>query len=198
MTTTSSVNGDYAIGTTPKHKAVARRVAYYKNTLNVKLGTPAIRNVMDMNAFFGGFAAALASDSVWAMNVVPAWKPLTLGVIYDRGLIGVYHDWCEPFSKYPRTYDLVHVAGIESLIKLPSSSKSRCNLVDLMVEIDWMLRPEGTVVIRDSPEVIDKVAHIAHAVRWTATINDKEPKSHGREIILVATKIFWQLTSASR
>ncbi|XWS35746.1 hypothetical protein CRYUN_Cryun20dG0022600 [Craigia yunnanensis] len=222
VTTTSSVNGEYAIGTIPKWpdrltrapsmalvmkngidlfeadtRRWARRVAYYKNTLNVKLGTPAIRNVMDMNAFFGGFAAALASDPVWVMNVVPARKPLTLGVIYDRGLIGVYHDWCEPFSTYPRTYDLIHVAGIESLIKLPGSSKSRCNLVDLMVEIDRMLRPQGTVVIRDSPEVIDKVARIAHAVRWTATINDNEPESHGRENILVATKTFWQLTSAS-
>lgn len=70
-----------------------RRVAYYKRTLNLKLGTPAVRNIMDMNAFFGGFAAALSSDPVWVMNVVPARKPLTLGVIYDRGLIGVYHDW---------------------------------------------------------------------------------------------------------
>ncbi|MBA0589618.1 hypothetical protein Gorai_018357, partial [Gossypium raimondii] len=103
---------------------------------------------------------------------------------------------CEPFSTYPRTYDFIHVAGIESLIKLPGSSKSRCNLVDLMVEMDRMLRPEGTVVIRDSPEVIDKVARIAHAVRWTATINDKEPESHGREKILVATKTFWKLTSS--
>ncbi|XVE77069.1 hypothetical protein DITRI_Ditri13aG0032000 [Diplodiscus trichospermus] len=223
VTSISSVKGEYAIGTIPKWtdrltrapsralvikngidlfeadtRRWARRVAYYKNSLNVKLGTPAIRNVMDMNAFFGGFAAALKSDPVWVMNVVPARKPLTLGVIYDRGLIGVYHDWCEPFSTYPRTYDLIHVAGIESLIKLPGSSKSRCNLVDLMVEIDRMLRPEGTVVIRDSPEVIDKVARIAHAVRWTATINDKEPESHGREKILVATKTFWQLTSASQ
>ncbi|TYG56206.1 hypothetical protein ES288_D08G045400v1 [Gossypium darwinii] len=222
VTKTSSVNGEYAIGTIPKWpdrlttapsralvmkngidlfeadtRRWARRVAYYKNTLNVKLGTPAIRNVMDMNAFFGGFAAALKSDPVWVMNVVPARKPLTLDVIYDRGLIGVYHDWCEPFSTYPRTYDLIHVAGIESLIKLPGSSKSRCNLVDLMVEIDRMLRPEGTVVIRDSPEVIEKVARIARAVRWSATINDKEPESHGRENILVATKTFWQLTSSS-
>lgn len=70
-----------------------RRVAYYKNSLNLKLGTPAIRNIMDMNAFFGGFAAALLSDPVWVMNVVPSRKPLTLGIIYDRGLIGVYHDW---------------------------------------------------------------------------------------------------------
>lgn len=70
-----------------------RSVTYYKSSLGLKLGTPAIRNIMDMNAFFGGFAAALISDAVWVMNVVPANKPLTLGVIYDRGLIGVYHDW---------------------------------------------------------------------------------------------------------
>lgn len=70
-----------------------RRVSYYKKSLKVKLGTPAIRNVMDMNAFFGGFAAAIDSDPVWVMNVVPAHKSSTLSVIYDRGLIGVYHDW---------------------------------------------------------------------------------------------------------
>lgn len=112
------MTGEYAIGTIPKWpdrlitapsrilvmrngidlfeadtRRWARRVAYYKNTLNVKLGTPAIRNVMDMNAFFGGFAAALKSDPVWVMNVVPTRKPFTLDVIYDRGLIGVYHDW---------------------------------------------------------------------------------------------------------
>ena len=71
----------------------ARRVAYYKSSLNVKLGTPSIRNVVDMSAFFGSFAAALASDPVWVMNIVPSHKPSTLDVIYDRGLIGVYHDW---------------------------------------------------------------------------------------------------------
>lgn len=71
----------------------ARRVAYYKKSLNIKLGTSTIRNVMDMNALFGGFAASLLSDPVWVMNVVPARKASTLGVIYDRGLIGVYHDW---------------------------------------------------------------------------------------------------------
>lgn len=175
----------------------ARRVAYYKNSLNVKLGTSSIRNVMDMNAFFGGFAAALVSDPVWVMNVVPARMASTLGVIYDRGLIGVYHDWCEPFSTYPRTYDLLHVSGIESLTKDTGSKKSRCNLVDLMVEMDRILRPDGTVIIRDTPEVIDRVTRIAQAVRWTATIHEKEPESHAREKILVATKNFWTLASAS-
>ena len=78
---------------------------------------------------------------------------------------------------------------------LTTSSKlhCRCNLVDLMVEIDRMLRPEGTVVVRDTPEVINKVASIARAVRWKPIIHDKEPDSHGREKILVATKTFWTL-----
>ncbi|KAK6920187.1 putative S-adenosyl-L-methionine-dependent methyltransferase [Dillenia turbinata] len=104
---------------------------------------------------------------------------------------------CEPFSTYPRSYDFIHVAGIESLIKTPGSGKSRCNLVDLMVEMDRILRPEGTVVIRDAPEVIEKVGRIAHAVRWTTDVYEKEPESHGREKILVASKIFWKLSSSS-
>lgn len=222
VTRTSSVSGEFAVGTIPKWperltqppsralgmkngmdlfeadaRRWARRVAYYKSTLNLKLGTPAVRNIMDMNAFFGGFAAALSSDPVWVMNVVPAQKASTLGVIFDRGLIGVNHDWCEPFSTYPRTYDFIHVDAVESLIKGPGSSKSRCNLVDLMVEMDRILRPEGTVIIRDSPDVIDKVARIAHSVRWTTTIHDKEPESHGIEKILVATKTFWKFSSSS-
>lgn len=69
--------------------------------------------------------------------------------------------------------------------------------MDLMAEMDRILRPEGTVVVRDSPEVIDKVARIARAVRWTATIHQKELESNGREKILVATKTFWKLPSAS-
>ncbi|GAV85585.1 Methyltransf_29 domain-containing protein [Cephalotus follicularis] len=218
VTRTSSVKGEYAIGTIPiwparvteaPSRAIVRkngidvfeadtrrwerRVTYYKNVLDLKLGTPAVRNIMDMNAFFGGFAAALVSNPVWVMNVVPPCKPTTLDVIYDRGLIGVYHDWCEPFSTYPRSYDFIHVSGIESLIKHSGSSKTRCSLVDLMVEMDRILRPQGTVVIRDSPEVIDKVGRIAHAVRWVTTVHEKEPASHGREKILVAIKSFWKL-----
>jgi len=82
----------------------ARRVAYYKKSLGLKLGTSKIRNILDMNAYFGGFAAALLSDPVWVMNAVPAHKPRTLDVIYDRGLIGVYHDWyvfALPFTNFP-------------------------------------------------------------------------------------------------
>ncbi|KAM0025967.1 putative S-adenosyl-L-methionine-dependent methyltransferase [Helianthus debilis subsp. tardiflorus] len=65
-----------------------RRIFHYKSLLNLKLGSPAVRNVTDMYAFFGGFAAALASDPLWVMNVVADRKPSTLGVIYDRAY------WC--------------------------------------------------------------------------------------------------------
>lgn len=106
---------------------------------------------MDMNSGYGGFAANLVSEPVWVMNVVPAFGvPNTLHAIFDRGLIGVLHDWqvsltdkfsihllsvhrlkhksmseddlkfaiflficrCEPFSTYPRTYDLIHVSNL--------------------------------------------------------------------------------------
>lgn len=44
---------------------------------------------------FGRFAAALMEQNLdsWVMNVVPVSGPNTLPVIYDRGLIGVLHDW---------------------------------------------------------------------------------------------------------
>ena len=56
------------------------------------------------------FSGALESSplQVWTMNVVPTIAPNTLPVIFDRGLLGVYHDWCESFNTYPRTYDLLH------------------------------------------------------------------------------------------
>jgi hypothetical protein len=54
------------------------------------------------------FAAALVTQPVWVMNVVPVTGPDSLPIIFDRGFIGMYHDWCEPHSTYPRSYDLMH------------------------------------------------------------------------------------------
>jgi hypothetical protein len=53
------------------------------------------RNVLDMNANFGGFNSALlqARKSVWVMNVVSISGPNYLPLIHDRGFVGVLHDW---------------------------------------------------------------------------------------------------------
>lgn len=78
-----------------------RRISYYK-TVNNQLGQVGrYRNLLDMNAFLGGFAASLIDDPVWVMNVIPAEaKVNTLGVIYERGLIGTYQSWLNTFLYY--------------------------------------------------------------------------------------------------
>ena len=63
------------------------------------------------------FAAALSQQKVWVMNVVPVHAPDTVPIIYERGLIGIYHDWCESFGSYPRSYDLLHADHLFSRLK---------------------------------------------------------------------------------
>ena len=62
-------------------------------------------------------AVALSQQKVWVMNVVPVHAPDTLPIIFERGLIGIYHDWCESFGTYPRTYDLLHADHLFSRLK---------------------------------------------------------------------------------
>lgn len=70
-----------------------KHVKAYKK-INKLLDSGRYRNIMDMNAGLGSFAAAIESPKLWVMNVVPTIaKQNTLGVIYERGLIGIYHDW---------------------------------------------------------------------------------------------------------
>ncbi|XP_068661358.1 probable methyltransferase PMT19 isoform X2 [Aristolochia californica] len=70
-----------------------QRVSHYAMVLT-SLTAGKYRNIMDMNAGLGGFAAALSKFPVWIMNVIPHHlKNDTLGIIYERGLIGTYMDW---------------------------------------------------------------------------------------------------------
>ena len=63
------------------------------------------------------FAAALRDLPVWVFNVVNIDSPDTLPIIFERGLFGIYHDWCESFSSYPRTFDLLHADSLFSKLK---------------------------------------------------------------------------------
>ena len=71
-----------------------KRVTYYKG-FDGNLAVPGrFRNILDMNAYLGGFAAALINDPLWVMNMVPVEAEInTLGIIYERGLIGTYQNW---------------------------------------------------------------------------------------------------------
>ncbi|KAM0829229.1 hypothetical protein ACQ4PT_067007 [Festuca glaucescens] len=158
--------------------------AYRK--VNYKLDTERYRNILDMNAGVGGFAAALFSPKSWVMNVVPTAAELsTLGVIYERGLIGIYHDWCEAFSTYPRTYDLIHANGVFSLYR------DRCKMEDIMLEMDRILRPEGTVILRDDIDVLLQVQKVATGMRWKTMMANHEESPHIPEKVLYAVKRYW-------
>ncbi|CAN6471642.1 unnamed protein product [Victoria cruziana] len=124
-----------------------------------------VRNVLDMRAGFGGFAAALNEQiDCWVMNVVPVSATNTLPVIYDRGLIGIIHDWCQPFPTYPRTYDLIHAAMVFSL------EENRCDISRMMLEIDRILRPFGFVYILDFKKTTEEVHQIAFAMGWKVSV----------------------------
>ncbi|KAI8031660.1 putative methyltransferase PMT11 [Camellia lanceoleosa] len=143
-----------------------------------------LRNVLDMRAGFGGFAAALIENKLdcWVLNVVPVSGPNTLPVIYDRGLLGVMHDWCEPFDTYPRSYDLLHAAGLFSV------ERRRCNISSIMLEMDRMLRPGGRVYIRDSLSVMDELQESGKAMGWHVALRDTGEGPHASYRILTCDK----------
>ncbi|KAF0923622.1 hypothetical protein E2562_006607 [Oryza meyeriana var. granulata] len=148
----------------------------YFNEFAVNWST--IRNVMDMNAGFGGFAASLIHQPLWVMNVVPFDHPDTLPVIFNRGLIGVYHDWCESFNTYPRTYDLVHMSY------LLHGLTNRCDTVEVAAEIDRILRPGKWFVLQDTEQVIRKMDPVLRSLHYKTAIVKQQ--------FLVAAKGFWR------
>ncbi|KAJ8445462.1 hypothetical protein Cgig2_031275 [Carnegiea gigantea] len=136
-----------------------KRVKAYRR-INSLLDTGRYRNIMDMNAGLGGFAAAIQSSKLWVMNVVPTIaERSTLGVVYERGLIGIYHDWC--------------------------------NLKDILIEMDRILRPEGAVIIRDEVDVLVRVKKMVAGMRWDSRMVDHEDGPLVPEKVVVAVKQYW-------
>ncbi|KAJ8765203.1 hypothetical protein K2173_011463 [Erythroxylum novogranatense] len=173
-----------------------RRVESYWNLLSSKIQSDTLRNVMDMKAHLGSFAAALKGKDVWVMNVVPEDGPKTLKVIYDRGLIGTTHNWCESFSTYPRTYDLLHAWNVFSDIE-----KKGCSAEDLLLEIDRISRPRGFVIIHDKVSVIDFVKKYMMALHWetvATTDSSSESDQDGDEVVLIVQKKLWVTSESLR
>ncbi|XP_062207686.1 probable methyltransferase PMT26 [Phragmites australis] len=141
-----------------------------------------VRNVMDMRAVYGGFAAALRDQKVWVMNIVPIDSPDTLPIIYERGLFGMYHDWCESFSTYPRTYNLLHADHLFSKLK------KRCKLLAVFAEVDRVLRPEGKLIVRDNAETITELENMAKSLQWEVRMT----YTKGNEGLLCVEKSIWR------
>lgn len=170
------------------------RVENYWNLLSPKIESNTLRNVMDMKSNMGSFAAALKDKDVWVMNVVPEDGPNTLKLIYDRGLIGSVHSWCEAYSTYPRTYDLLHAWTVFSDIE-----KKECSAEDLLLEMDRILRPTGFIIIRDKQSVVDFVKKYLTALHWEAVAvadSSIDSDQDGDDVVFIIQKKIW-LTSES-
>nr|CAB3468988.1 unnamed protein product [Digitaria exilis] len=133
-----------------------------------------VRNVMDMRAAYGGFAAALREKKVWVMNVVNVDAADTLPVIFERGLFGIYHDWCESFSTYPRTYDLLHADHLFSKIKERS--------------VDRIVRPGGGIIMRDEAGAVGEVEKLLRSLHWDVRLTF----SKNDQGVLYAEKSDWR------
>ncbi|CAI7734712.1 unnamed protein product, partial [Closterium sp. NIES-54] len=143
-----------------------------------------VRNVMDMNAHYGGFAAELAVSKkpLWVLNVVPTSGPDSLPIVFERGLVGIYHDWCESFNSYPRSYDLLHADHTVS------QEVGRCDITSVLLEMDRLLRPEGWAVFRDHTRMGGSILNIATSFHWKLKFN----KTEGGEVLLAFQKGFWR------
>ncbi|KAL2599125.1 hypothetical protein AAZV13_10G034700 [Glycine max] len=171
-----------------------QEVTNYWKMLGNKIKPDTIRNVMDMKANLGSFAAALKDKDVWVMNVVPENGANTLKIIYDRGLLGTVHNWCEAFSTYPRTYDLLHAWTIFSDI-----IEKECSPEDLLIEMDRILRPKGFIIVHDKRSVVLSIKKFLPALHWVAVVtsNVEQDSNQGKDdAVLIIQKKMW-LTSES-
>ncbi|KAH0855201.1 hypothetical protein HID58_020415 [Brassica napus] len=145
-----------------------------------------VRNVMDMNAFIGGFASAMDSYPVWVMNIVPATMNETLsGHQHTKKCLR-----CEPFSTYPRTYDLLHANHVISHYQ---SRGDGCLVEDIMLEMDRMIRPQGFIIIRDEEQVISRIRDLAPKYLWEVETHQLENKFKKIETVLFCRKRFWAI-----
>ncbi|CAA6660427.1 unnamed protein product [Spirodela intermedia] len=164
------------------------QIGHWKNVVDksylngMGIDWSSVRNVMDMRSVYGGLAAALRDLKVWVMNVVSINGADTLPVIYERGLFGIYHDWCESFSSYPRTYDLLHADHLFSKLK------KRCKLVPVIAEVDRLLRPDGKLIVRDNVETIGEVESLAKSLHWEVRMTYTKQN----EGILCLQKTIWR------
>jgi Putative S-adenosyl-L-methionine-dependent methyltransferase len=70
-------------------------------------------------------------------------------------------------------------------------SSTRCETEDILLEMDRILRPEGTIVFRDDVDILVKTKSIADRMRWQSQIVDHENGPHVREKLLLVVKTYW-------
>jgi hypothetical protein len=149
------------------------------------------------------------------LSLICCYQALDLD--YEFIILKILFPRCETFDTYPRTYDLLHAAGLFSaeqkrydsrflvlvlllflraslvesrynFLQIIVDCRHKCKVSSIMLEMDRMLRPGGTVYIRDSISVMSELQEIATATRWACTLRDTGEGPHASWKILTCDK----------
>lgn len=83
------------------------------------------------------------------------------------------------------------------LIILTILTARRCEMKDVMLEMDRILRPNGIVIVRDTPQFLDSANVLGKAMKWKCTRHDTENGADDSDGILVCKKSFWTISEDS-
>lgn len=94
-------------------------------------------------------------------------------------------------STYPRTYDFIHADSVFSLYE------NKCEMEDILLEMDRILRPEGGIIIRDDVDMVVKIKRITDGLKWDSQIVDHEDGPLVRQKLFFAVKVYETVHSAA-
>lgn len=69
---------------------------------------------------------------------------------------------------------------------------------DILLEMDRILRPQGSVIIRDDVDLLVNAKTIADELQWETRLVDHEEGPLVREKLLIATKQYWTAPATSQ
>ncbi|KAI8527530.1 hypothetical protein RHMOL_Rhmol12G0082700 [Rhododendron molle] len=149
-----------------------------------------IRNVMDMNAHYGGLNAAFleGKQSVWVMNVVPLGVRNTLPLILDQGFAGVLHN-CRK----------------SSVNNSPASSSSICCILSLRRHHSTMSTEkerEAHVYTAKLAEQAERYEEMVESMKNVAkldvelTVEERNLLSVGYKNVIGARRASWRIMSS--
>lgn len=76
------------------------------------------------------------------------------------------------------------------LNKLLSALLHRCKLQGIIAEVDRILRPKGTLIVRDDVETITEIENMAKSLQWKVQLTYSKDK----EGLLCVQKSMWRPT----
>ncbi|XWS76240.1 hypothetical protein CRYUN_Cryun01aG0158300 [Craigia yunnanensis] len=132
----------------------------------------------------------LKDTELWQRRVENYWNLLGQHIESDT----VRNLMCESFSIYPRTYDLLHAWTVFSDIE-----RKECSIVDLLIEMDRILRPKGFIIIHDKRSIVELIKKYLGALHWESVATaDSQLDSEQDEdnVVFIIQKKMW-LTSES-